>query len=30
MNAPTDWLITTAGRGAVALLLWSAQNSIVW
>jgi len=25
MNAPTDWLITIAGRGATALLVWSWQ-----
>src|SRR5215470_5478783 len=25
MNAPTDWLITTAGQGAAGLLIWSWQ-----
>ena len=23
MNAPTEWLITTAGQGAAGLLVWS-------
>src|SRR5215475_2812959 len=25
MNAPTDWLITTAGQSAAGLLIWSWQ-----
>ena len=34
MNAPTDWLITTAGQGAAGMLVWSWQAlallAVVW
>ncbi|HMB29796.1 MAG TPA: M56 family metallopeptidase [Blastocatellia bacterium] len=29
MNAPTDWLITTAGQGAAVLLVWSWQAAVL-
>jgi beta-lactamase regulating signal transducer with metallopeptidase domain len=29
MNAPTDWLITTAGQGAAGLLAWSWQAMVL-
>jgi beta-lactamase regulating signal transducer with metallopeptidase domain len=29
MNAPTDWLITTAGQGAAGLLVWSWQATVL-
>src|SRR5499427_1125124 len=29
MNAPTDWLITTAGQGSAVLLVWSWQAAVL-
>jgi beta-lactamase regulating signal transducer with metallopeptidase domain len=29
MNAPTEWLITTAGQGAAGLLVWSWQATVL-